>query len=164
MHQKVSINYDGFDPGTGHSTRAIQGLMERLKKQFITNAKAGNGAATATTEKAASDDNTGTEDAKPASFKKRGRPSTKVPTSGEKVKSYILAVPACIANYRCKRKTRSLQLSADVHARRPSSEAKLLRASRSRKSPRSKEMTGRKSETHSAASSTRQLHVSQASS
>lgn len=45
QHQKLpSINYDGFDPGTGHSTRALQGLMDRLKKQFITDAKDDDGA------------------------------------------------------------------------------------------------------------------------
>ncbi len=47
MHQNVSpINYDGFDPGTGHSKRAMQGIMERLKKQYITDAKPGDAAAT----------------------------------------------------------------------------------------------------------------------
>ncbi len=46
MHQGHPINYDGFDPGTGHSVRAVKGLMDRLKKQYITDAKHGDSVAT----------------------------------------------------------------------------------------------------------------------
>jgi hypothetical protein len=35
MHQKLpSINYDGFDIGTGHSKVAMGGLVTRMRKQF----------------------------------------------------------------------------------------------------------------------------------
>jgi hypothetical protein len=51
MHQGHPVNYDGFDPGTGHSVRAVKGLMDRLKKQYITGAKPGDGAATIATSK-----------------------------------------------------------------------------------------------------------------
>ena len=72
MHQKLDkINYEDFNPGTGHSTRAIQGLMERLKKQYITDAKNGDAAATIA-----------------STPKKRGRPSKK---AGEKTKVSTVA-------------------------------------------------------------------------
>lgn len=35
MHQKP-ISYDNFDPGTGHSIRAIQGIIERIGKKVAT--------------------------------------------------------------------------------------------------------------------------------
>lgn len=51
MHQP-SITYDGFDCGTGHSKEAMGGLITRMKKQFITDAKPGDiGAAAATGKK-----------------------------------------------------------------------------------------------------------------
>jgi hypothetical protein len=45
MHQKTPINYKGFDAGTGHSEKAVSSLMDRLKKQFSTDAKPGDAAA-----------------------------------------------------------------------------------------------------------------------
>jgi hypothetical protein len=35
IHQKP-INYDNFDPGTGHSIRAIQGIIERIGQKVAT--------------------------------------------------------------------------------------------------------------------------------
>lgn len=45
MHQRTPIIYKGFDAGTGHSEKAVSSLMDRLKKQFVTDAKPGDAAA-----------------------------------------------------------------------------------------------------------------------
>jgi hypothetical protein len=83
MHQKTPIKYDGFDPGTGHSTQALKGLMDRLKKQYITDAKPGDaiGAAASVTP-AANGDAAATA---PPTPKKRARPAKKAADGGEKV-------------------------------------------------------------------------------
>ena len=70
MHQGLSpIKLDGFDPGTGHSTRAIQGLLDRLKKQYITDAKEGDAQASIATKASAP--------------KKRGRAAKTAAAEGE---------------------------------------------------------------------------------
>lgn len=48
MHQGNTIKVDDFDAGTGHSTEAIKSLLAHLKKQFVTDAKPGDGAASVT--------------------------------------------------------------------------------------------------------------------
>jgi hypothetical protein len=55
MHQQKgnSIDYEGFDAGTGQNKKALQNMVDKMKKKYITDAKAGDAAASVT---AASED------------------------------------------------------------------------------------------------------------
>jgi hypothetical protein len=58
LYHQGPINWDGFEIKTGHSHRATQGILDRLKKQYITDVDKNNAEASVprTPKKGASND------------------------------------------------------------------------------------------------------------
>ena len=78
MHQNNPITYEGFDSGTGHTTRAVQTMVQRLKNEIKAEENVTDDAAAPPAKKRGievkADEKAKEADAAPP-IKKRGRPT-----------------------------------------------------------------------------------------